>query len=76
MALEVTRKLKDMGAWVWQLQRTDVRRCALSVRATNMPLWMNGTPTIIFPADARAGVCVGALHPTVPFALAERRLRA
>lgn len=26
VALEVTRKLKDMGSWVWQLQRTDVRR--------------------------------------------------
>jgi hypothetical protein len=25
-ALEVTRRLKDVGAWVWQLQRTDVRR--------------------------------------------------
>eukprot|EP00195_Chlamydomonas_chlamydogama_P013166 CAMPEP_0202905552 /NCGR_PEP_ID=MMETSP1392-20130828/34827_1 /ASSEMBLY_ACC=CAM_ASM_000868 /TAXON_ID=225041 /ORGANISM="Chlamydomonas chlamydogama, Strain SAG 11-48b" /LENGTH=269 /DNA_ID=CAMNT_0049593689 /DNA_START=135 /DNA_END=944 /DNA_ORIENTATION=- len=26
VALHVTRKLKDMGSWVWQLQRTDVRR--------------------------------------------------
>ena len=26
VALEVTKRLKDLGAWVWQLQRTDVRR--------------------------------------------------
>ncbi len=26
VALHVTRRLKNMGSWVWQLQRTDVRR--------------------------------------------------
>lgn len=26
VALEVTRKLKDMGSWVWMLQRSDTRR--------------------------------------------------
>lgn len=26
VALEVTRKLKDLGAWVWMLQRSDSRR--------------------------------------------------
>lgn len=26
VALEVTRKLKDMGSWVWMLQRSDSRR--------------------------------------------------
>lgn len=26
MALHVTRRLKNMGSWVWQLQRTDIRR--------------------------------------------------
>lgn len=26
VGLDVTRKLKDHGSWVWQLQRTDVRR--------------------------------------------------
>lgn len=26
VALHVTRKLKDMGSWVWMMQRTDVRQ--------------------------------------------------
>jgi len=26
VALEVTRKLKDMGSWVWMLQRGESRR--------------------------------------------------
>ena len=26
VTLNVTRRLKNMGSWVWQLQRTDVRR--------------------------------------------------
>lgn len=26
IALDVTRRLKDMGAWVWMLQRSDSRR--------------------------------------------------
>lgn len=25
-ALQITKQLKDAGSWVWQLQRTDVRR--------------------------------------------------
>ena len=29
VGLDVTRKLQDHGSWVWQLQRTDVRRCAM-----------------------------------------------
>jgi cation diffusion facilitator CzcD-associated flavoprotein CzcO len=26
VALEVARRLKDAGAWVWMLQRSDIRR--------------------------------------------------
>lgn len=31
IALDVTRKLKDMGAWVWMLQRSDSRRYETAV---------------------------------------------
>ena len=31
VALAVTRKLKDMGSWVWMLQRSETRRCKLSL---------------------------------------------
>lgn len=30
VALSVTRRLKDMGSWVWVLQRSDTRRSALT----------------------------------------------
>lgn len=36
-ALQVTKRLKDAGSWVWQLQRTDVRRCALDALFLCMP---------------------------------------
>lgn len=29
IALDVTRKLKDAGAWVWMLQRSDSRRAEI-----------------------------------------------
>jgi hypothetical protein len=34
VALHVTRRLKNMGSWVWQLQRTDVRR-KVSIQASD-----------------------------------------
>ena len=37
VALAVTRKLKDMGSWVWMLQRSETRRCELSIVLLNLP---------------------------------------
>jgi hypothetical protein len=38
VALHVTRRLKDMGSWVWQLQRTDVRRKVRVEGRTDLPM--------------------------------------
>ena len=37
VALAVTRKLKDMGSWVWMLQRSETRRCELSLVLPTLP---------------------------------------
>lgn len=37
IALDVTRRLKDMGAWVWMLQRSDSRRW--HCRAVDVSNW-------------------------------------
>lgn len=48
IALDVTRKLKDMGAWVWMLQRSDSRRCVhaptlcTSLRTFSFHFWVTG----------------------------------
>lgn len=48
VALEVTRKLKDMGSWVWQLQRTDVRRKEIEGM---MAIVVNGDATVTADVD-------------------------
>ena len=42
VALAVTRKLKDMGSWVWMLQRSETRRCALSLAMPGLALHFPG----------------------------------
>lgn len=37
VALSVTRRLKDMGSWVWMLQRSDTRRCVLGGPSAYIP---------------------------------------
>mmetsp|Transcript_11964 Transcript_11964/g.30548 ORF Transcript_11964/g.30548 Transcript_11964/m.30548 type:complete len:316 (+) Transcript_11964:24-971(+) len=42
VAIKVTRKLKDMGAWVWMMQRTDSRRQEIE---NMMAIVVNGDAT-------------------------------
>lgn len=56
VALEVTRRLKDMGAWVWQMQRSDSRRCA---RALRPPTCLESCLRGVCPACAAMAVTVG-----------------
>ncbi|KAG2449907.1 hypothetical protein HYH02_000013 [Chlamydomonas schloesseri] len=37
VALSVTRKLKDMGSWVWMMQRTDVRKAEIEKMMAFVP---------------------------------------
>ncbi|PNH01209.1 hypothetical protein TSOC_012921 [Tetrabaena socialis] len=37
VALQVTRKLKDMGSWVWMMQRTDVRKAEIEKMMAFVP---------------------------------------
>ncbi|MEW5301024.1 MAG: hypothetical protein WDW36_003908 [Sanguina aurantia] len=37
VALQVTRKLKDMGSWVWLMQRTDVRKAEIEKMMAIVP---------------------------------------
>lgn len=37
VALSVTRKLKDMGSWVWMMQRTDVRKSEIEKMMAFVP---------------------------------------
>ncbi|GLI62108.1 hypothetical protein VaNZ11_004691, partial [Volvox africanus] len=37
VALHVTRKLKDMGSWVWMMQRTDVRKAEIEKMMAFVP---------------------------------------
>ena len=36
IALDVTRRLKDMGAWVWMMQRNESRRWVVTPRGVEL----------------------------------------
>ena len=61
VALLVTRRLKDMGAWVWVLQRSDSRRCGCR---SLLRLPRNPPPHHLPCIHAR---CEGTLHRARPF---------
>ena len=63
VGLDVTRKLKDHGSWVWQLQRTDVRRCAMaecrnkSAAAAPLPPATRRLPCLHWPCNGFSRRC-------------------
>ena len=51
VALSVTRRLKDMGSWVWMLQRSDSRRSVLKGSSAC-------TPSLVEEVAALTTTCV------------------
>ena len=67
IALDVTRKLKDMGAWVWMLQRSDSRRCVHAptyVHPSALFLFTFGSQGMSYSGDGGCMhcSCIACLH--------------